>query len=210
MCDPKVINSSAIKNITRSGVTFTATRLNNGTFTFTQQDSNTTYANFKGSTTSANGTAGLVPAPGKAAASYYLRNDGGWYIPPNTTYVVATTSASGLMAASDRVALNTLNSNSGQQVLNSTYKIYYRKYGHIVHLYCWNNTSLNIAAATALGTLPAGYRPTASIFIPIYGSYGSWPQYIPYIQLSSSGALAIGTLAVTGNPLLFSTVFIVD
>ena len=99
-CDPKSINSSAIKNITRSGTTFTATRLNNGTFTFTQQDNNTTYANFKGSTTAAAGAAGLVPAPGKAPASYYLRNDGSWYIPPNTTYAVATTAANGLMSAS--------------------------------------------------------------------------------------------------------------
>ena len=204
------INSSAIKNITRSGTTFTATRLNNDTFTFTQQDSNTTYANFKGSTTSANGAAGLVPAPGKAPASYYLRNDGGWYIPPNTTYAFANTTTGGLMSAADKVILNTLNSNSGQQVLNSTYKIYYRKYGHIVHLYCWNNGSLNIAATTALGTLPAGYRPTTTIFIPIYGSYGTWPQFIPYLQLSSSGALGVGSLALSGNPLLFSTIFIVD
>ena len=101
--DPKVINSSAIKNITRSGTTFTATRLNNGTFTFTQQDSNTTYANFNGSTTSANGTAGLVPAPGKATASYYLRNDGGWYIPPNTTYGAATGSALGLVKTGSNI-----------------------------------------------------------------------------------------------------------
>ena len=114
------------------------------------------------------------------------------------------------MSAADKVILNTLNSNSGQQVLNSTYKIYYRKYGHIVHLYCWNNGALNIAATTALGTLPAGYRPTTTIFIPIYGSYGTWPQFIPYLQLSSTGALGIGSLALTGNPLLFSTIFIVD
>ena len=37
-------NSNAIKSISRSGVTFTATKLDNTTFTFTQQDNNTTYA----------------------------------------------------------------------------------------------------------------------------------------------------------------------
>ena len=44
----KAAKSEAIKNITRSGTTFTATRTNNTTFTFTQQDNNattgTTYA----------------------------------------------------------------------------------------------------------------------------------------------------------------------
>ena len=40
------INSNAIKNITRSGTTFTATKLNNTTFTFTQQDLHSTYTTF--------------------------------------------------------------------------------------------------------------------------------------------------------------------
>ena len=97
-CDPKVINSSAIKNITRSGTTFTATRLNNGTFTFTQQDNNTTYANYKGATTAAAGTAGLVPAATTATRLNFLRGDGSWQTPTNTTYANykgATTAASG-------------------------------------------------------------------------------------------------------------------
>lgn len=51
--------SSAIKNITRSGTTFTATRLDGTTFTFTQQDNNTTYSN---ATSSA---AGLMSAADK-------------------------------------------------------------------------------------------------------------------------------------------------
>ena len=40
----KADKSDAIKNITRSGTTFTATRANGTTFSFTQQDNNTTYA----------------------------------------------------------------------------------------------------------------------------------------------------------------------
>lgn len=43
---------TAISNITRSGTTFTATRVNGSTFTFTQQDNNTTYSD---ATTSAHG-----------------------------------------------------------------------------------------------------------------------------------------------------------
>ena len=44
------IDSSAIKNITRSGTTFTATRLDNTTFTFTQQDTVYTLPTANGST----------------------------------------------------------------------------------------------------------------------------------------------------------------
>ena len=51
--------SNCIKNITRSGTTFTATRASGGTFTFTQQDNNTTYSN---ATTS---TAGLMSTADK-------------------------------------------------------------------------------------------------------------------------------------------------
>ena len=40
----KADTSDAIKNITRSGTTFTATRADGTTFTFTQQDNNTTYS----------------------------------------------------------------------------------------------------------------------------------------------------------------------
>ena len=46
--------SDAIKNITRDGTTFTATRANNTTFTFNQQDNNTTYS--AGTAMSLNGT----------------------------------------------------------------------------------------------------------------------------------------------------------
>ena len=78
---------TAISNITRSGTTFTATRVNGSTFTFTQQDNNTWTA-MAGATTSTAGTAGYVPAPSAGAANRYLRSDGTWQVPPdnNTTY----------------------------------------------------------------------------------------------------------------------------
>jgi hypothetical protein len=57
----------------------------------------TTYSNMVGATTSATGTAGLVPAPSAGATTRYLRSDGTWQIPPdtNTTMVGATISATG-------------------------------------------------------------------------------------------------------------------
>lgn len=60
----------------------------------------------KGATSSAAGTAGYVPAPAAGAQGKYLRADGTWQTPPNTTYSVATQSANGLMSAADKKKLD--------------------------------------------------------------------------------------------------------
>lgn len=58
------------------------------------QDTNTTYGNFKGATSSASGASGLVIAPSAGASNRYLRSDGTWSVPPdtNTIYTHPTTS----------------------------------------------------------------------------------------------------------------------
>ena len=55
-------------------------------------DNNTTYSNMTGATASAAGKAGLVPAPAAGAQAKYLRGDGTWQVPTNTTYSAAGTS----------------------------------------------------------------------------------------------------------------------
>lgn len=69
-------------------------------------DTNTTYGNMTGATTSVAGKAGLVPAPTAGAATRYLRSDGTWQIPPDTTYSDATQSAHGLMSVTDKKKLD--------------------------------------------------------------------------------------------------------
>lgn len=49
-------------------------------------NTNTTYGNMKGATSAAAGAAGLVPAPAAGRQGYYLRGDGAWAVPTNTTY----------------------------------------------------------------------------------------------------------------------------
>ena len=61
------------------------------------KDTNTTYANMKAATASAAGAAGLVPAPAAGAQTSFLRGDGTWVVPTNTTYGLASTSANGLL-----------------------------------------------------------------------------------------------------------------
>ena len=60
-------------------------------------DTNTTYANMGAATSSDAGKAGLVPAPSAGAQGKYLRGDGTWQTPPNTTYAKANTSTLGLV-----------------------------------------------------------------------------------------------------------------
>lgn len=71
-------------------------------------DNNTTYSVFKAATASAAGGSGLVPAPAAGENDEYLRGDGTWATPPNTTYGNATTSKDGLMSSEDKAYLDSL------------------------------------------------------------------------------------------------------
>ena len=69
-------------------------------------DNNTTYTDMKGATTEAAGGSGLVPAPAAGKQGQYLRGDGTWSTPTNTTYSDATQSTHGLMSTSDKKKLD--------------------------------------------------------------------------------------------------------
>lgn len=61
------------------------------------KDTNTTYVNMKAATASAAGAVGLVPAPAAGKQTSFLRGDGTWVVPTNTTYGLASTTANGLL-----------------------------------------------------------------------------------------------------------------
>ena len=79
------INTTYIKGLAVSGRTITYTKGDGSTGTITTQDTNTWTA-FKGATSSANGTAGYVPAPTKGNQAKFFKADGTWATPTNTTY----------------------------------------------------------------------------------------------------------------------------
>lgn len=86
----QTIASTYIKALAVSGKTITYTKGDGTTGTITTQDTNTTYSAMKGATSSATGTAGLVPAPAAGKQAPFLRGDGTWAVPTNTTYSVMT------------------------------------------------------------------------------------------------------------------------
>lgn len=84
-------------------------------------DKNTTYSNFKGATSSAAGGSGLVPAPAAGGhGTQYLRADGVWAVPPNTTYANATQGAAGLMSGGDKTKLDGIAVNANNYVHPTT------------------------------------------------------------------------------------------
>jgi len=98
------IDKTYIKGLSASGKTITYTKGNGDTGTITTQD--TIYTNMAGATSSAAGKSGLVPAPAAGKQGAFLRGDGTWATPTNTTYNVATTSTNGLMSNTDKKKLD--------------------------------------------------------------------------------------------------------
>lgn len=76
-----------------------------------------TWNPLKGATTSTAGTAGYAPAPSAGAANRYLRSDGIWAVPPNTTYSVASGSTNGLMSSTDKTKLDGIATGANKYVL---------------------------------------------------------------------------------------------
>ncbi len=72
----------------------------------------TTYSSMTAATASAAGKAGLVPAPAAGKQTSFLRGDGTWQIPINTTYNTATQSANGLLSAADKKKLDGITANA--------------------------------------------------------------------------------------------------
>lgn len=97
---------SAVSDPTASGtsITFISTLSQNtqGVITPTKA----TVSTMGAASASAAGSAGLVPAPAKGKQTSFLRGDGTWVVPDNTTYSAATTSTAGLMSAADKTKLN--------------------------------------------------------------------------------------------------------
>lgn len=108
-------------------------------------DTNTTYEVMTGATASAAGQAGLVPAPAAGKQGQYLRGDGQWITPPNTTYSQATAYKLGLVKI-------------GYTANDKNYPILLDTDGKMYVAVPWTDTKYTLPAATstALGGVKQG------------------------------------------------------
>ena len=108
-------------------------------------DTNTTYEVMTGATASAAGRAGLVPAPAAGKQGQYLRGDGQWLTPPNTTYSQATADKLGLVKI-------------GYTANGKNYPVVLDENGKMYVAVPWTDTKYTLPAATsaALGGVKQG------------------------------------------------------
>lgn len=96
-----------------SGTTLSISPNSNNNTIPTTEWVNTFISNYimSGASANANGAAGIVPEPKKGQQSKYLRADGTWSMPPDTTYSTATQTKDGLMSSADKKILDAVNTN---------------------------------------------------------------------------------------------------
>ena len=156
---------SAVASVTKSDITALG---------IPGSDTNTTYSPFNGATASAAGGSGLVPAPAKGDQAKFLKADGTWGTPPNTTYSNATTSTDGLMSSEDKTKLNGIATGANNYThpsytarTSGLYKITVDASGHVSAV-----TAVTKADITALGIPGSDTNTTYSTFIGA-GSYAA-------------------------------------
>ena len=78
----------------------------NVVYLVTKKENITDLTTMTGASSSAAGDEGLVPAPAAGDQAKYLKGDGTWGTPTNTTYSPASASANGLMSSTDKAKLD--------------------------------------------------------------------------------------------------------
>ena len=74
---------------------------------------------YTGASAGNDGVAGAVPVALAAERDKYLRGDGAWATPTNTTYLPATAAENGLMSAADKAKLDGVEAGAQENVLES-------------------------------------------------------------------------------------------
>ena len=166
--------TSYVTGLSVNGRTVTFTRGNGTSGTIQTQDTNTTYSAFKGATSSAAGGTGLVPAPAQGDQAKFLKADGTWQTPPNTTYNNATTSTDGLMSSEDKTKLDGIEKGANKYThpsytnhASGLYKVTVDATGHVSAA-----TAVTKNDITALGIPGQDTNTTYSTFIGA-GSYAA-------------------------------------
>lgn len=138
------------------------------------QDTNTTYSVFKGATADASGTVGLVSAPAKGQQALYLRGDGTWATPTNTTYGLASATTNGLLSSADFAKIAKFTATEAGYLSGVTSAIQTQLNGkasssHGTHVTYGSKTTALVSGGTgAVGTSSALAREDHTHTLPAY------------------------------------------
>lgn len=159
----------------------------------------TTYDVFKKPTSSTNGEVGLVPVPTyTTTATRYLREDGTWEVPVDTTYGIVSSTSNGLAPKIGTTAAATISTYADEWVLTSTkggtptwrmlpYNAFTNYYRPIkvdnTSILGNNNTALNLVAGNNILLTPEQ----------------SGSSYTGKVTISNSGVRSISTGTADGT-----------
>ena len=144
------------------------------------------YSVMQGATEYYSGSSGLVPAPNKGEQNLFLKGDGTYDSPPNTTYGNATEYNDGLMSSTDKAKLNGISYNANNYThpsyyskTSGLYKITVDSLGHVSAA-----TSVTKSDITALG-IPSQDTNT---WTPLQGSTSYYDGSAGYAPAPKAGS----------------------
>jgi hypothetical protein len=153
---------------------------------------NNTYEIMKAATSSAAGAPGLVPAPLAANFEQFLRGNGTWATPTDTTYGIATTSTAGLVELAHDKITTTLTVQTAGTETNRYYGVRLNNADQMIVNVPWENTTYGTAAGDTLGLIKTGYAQANTqglVSVPLENSKASARQY--GVQVDSSGSASV-------------------
>ena len=191
-CKPKqTAKTSPTASGTASQFIDTVSQDANGVITATKK----TVRTMTGATSSAAGATGLVPAPTTGDVGKYLKGDGTWGTPPNTTYSEATSSAYGLVKI-------------GYTASGKNYPVQLSSGKMFVNVpWTDNNTTYSAATSSALGLIKIGYTASGKKYPVQLDSSNKAYVEVPwtdtnttYSTFSGATANAAGTSGLVPAP----------
>jgi hypothetical protein len=131
-------------------------------YTVTFSIVNNTYELMKPASSTLAGSPGLVPASAAGDQAKFLRADGSWQIPINTTYNIATETTAGLVELSHAKITAAVTTQAAGTVSNRYYGVRLNNADQMIVNVPWENTTYSEATTTVSGLVEISYAKQTS------------------------------------------------